>query len=253
MWRTPLGERALKGAERALFREVLGMLWDQVELAIDTGELDLCETGVGSFDRLTPNQKLAMLALIGQAMRSEDVPAPELTSVSEGAVAAVLALLRDEVKMEPAAAKLPAAKLTAEELERATFCELVGAAYPEVKAVRGDEAEGGEGESEEDADEPRVRVPAVTSHDNDAWELMIDLLFSAVLWDTDYDTDELFLDVPPEHRLDDMEFLGVDEDYFQGIAPDPTDVELTAVRRELSEICEGRRPSTDDSDYSEYF
>jgi hypothetical protein len=55
MWRTPLGERALKGAEWVVFREALGMLWDQVETGIESGEPDLFETGIAAFDRLTSN------------------------------------------------------------------------------------------------------------------------------------------------------------------------------------------------------
>jgi hypothetical protein len=238
MWKTPLGERALEGAEWALFREALGMLWDLVEMEFDTGEKELSAMGVGSFDRLTPNQKLAMLALVGRALRSVDVPAPELTSVSEGTVAAVFALLRDEADSELRRAASPTANVTAEEVERATFWrELVRAAYPEVEAVRAGEAEGEESGSEGDAVVPAADLPAVTSHDKEDWELMLDLLNDAVLWDTDYDTEELFLDAPPGQRVDDMEFLGVDEGYFMGIAPDPTDEELTEVRRVLSEVC----------------
>jgi hypothetical protein len=47
----------MKGAEWELFREGLSALWDWVEASFD----------------LQPSQKLAMLALVGQAMR-DDTP-----------------------------------------------------------------------------------------------------------------------------------------------------------------------------------
>jgi hypothetical protein len=240
MWKTPLGERALKGAEWALFREALGILWDRLEIGIDIDVPDLCQTGVGSFDRLTPTQKLAMLALIGRAMTTEDLAAPELTSVSEGTVAAVCTLLRDEARSEVVTAGLPAARRTAEDLERSTFWrERLCAAYLEVKALMAAGPEGDEAEvwAGADADDPPFDLPEVTSPDEDVWGMMIDVLNDAVLWDTDYDTDEFFLDALPEVRALDMEFLGIDEDYFKGIAPDPTDQELGEVRRELRELC----------------
>jgi hypothetical protein len=80
MWRTPLGERILEGAEWALFREGLSVLWDSVEESFDDPEL--CFTDVQIFDRLEPAQKLAMLEAVGSALCNEDVPCPELTAIS---------------------------------------------------------------------------------------------------------------------------------------------------------------------------
>ncbi len=56
MWRTPLGERVLRGAEWNLFREGLLFLGDFVEDS--SHDPDICFTGVGVFDRLEPAQKL---------------------------------------------------------------------------------------------------------------------------------------------------------------------------------------------------
>ena len=239
MWRTPLGERALRGAEWTLFREVLGVLWDQVEMGIETDEPALFRTRVRAFDRLGPNQKLAMLALVGRALAREEVPPPELTSVSEGTVAAVLALLRQEVAIELDAAASPTDRRAAETEGIAThWRELVRAAYAEVEVLLAAQFENEQVEAEEE-EEPTAALPPVTSTDKPTWESMTDELNDALLWDGDYDEEDPFLDAEPEERAADLAILRIDEDYFTGIAPDPTDAEVEEVRRVLAEICRG--------------
>jgi hypothetical protein len=87
MWWTEYGERVLRGAEWELFRRGLGRLWDW----IDDGEdpPSNCDSGVEAFDRLQMNQKLALLALVGVALREEAAPCPDLTVNTESTVAAV--------------------------------------------------------------------------------------------------------------------------------------------------------------------
>ena len=57
MWRTPEGNRVLRGAEWELFREGLSCLWDLVEDGGD--EDDRFGVGIDAFDSLQQGQKLA--------------------------------------------------------------------------------------------------------------------------------------------------------------------------------------------------
>ena len=98
MWRTPIGQRSLRGCEWDLFRQGLGMLRDQIEVSID--EPELCSTGVSVFDRLEPAAKLAMLALVGTALHDDSQPCPELTALTEGSFGAVYAMIRDVIEFE---------------------------------------------------------------------------------------------------------------------------------------------------------
>src|SRR5260370_32083275 len=88
MWRTSQGERVLKGAEWNLFREGLVELWDTVE--DDFNCKDACKTGHAAFDALQPGQKLAMLALVGQALYDDALPSPEHPAHNEATIAAVV-------------------------------------------------------------------------------------------------------------------------------------------------------------------
>jgi hypothetical protein len=87
MWWTPKGERVLRGAERDLFREGLDGTWNLVEESMD--DPNLLSSGVEAFDRLQPNQKLALLALVGNALKDEAEPRPEHTAHTEATVAAI--------------------------------------------------------------------------------------------------------------------------------------------------------------------
>ncbi len=85
MWWTPDGQRVLQGAEAKLFREALGMIVDMVR---DDAE-GLWQFGAPPFDKLQPNQKLAVLAQVGTALLCKDQPMPRLTAALEASVGAV--------------------------------------------------------------------------------------------------------------------------------------------------------------------
>jgi hypothetical protein len=96
MWWTPEGQRVLKGAEAALFKEALGVL---VDLVRDDDE-GMWHFAAPPFDALQPNPKLALLAQVGTAMLRENEPMPRLTAVSEAAVGAVYETIRVMVETE---------------------------------------------------------------------------------------------------------------------------------------------------------
>ena len=126
MWWTPRGERVLRGAEWDLFREGLDGIWNLVEESMDDPER--FSSGVEAFDRLQPNQKLALLALVGDALKDEAEPRPELTAHTEATVAAIFHHIVDQVVFEIEMAR----ELGVD--EEATFWrQLVLAAYRETE------------------------------------------------------------------------------------------------------------------------
>src|SRR3954451_6278838 len=100
MWWTRLGERILRGAEWDLFRDGLGMVRDLVEESKSADDPEIGSVGVEAFDQLQPNQKLALLARVGKALKDEGEPMPELTAHTEATVAAVYAHILAMVVME---------------------------------------------------------------------------------------------------------------------------------------------------------
>jgi hypothetical protein len=195
MWWTPDGQRILQDAEGQLFREALGMVADMVR---DDHE-GIWQVGAPPFDNLQPNQKLAVLAQVSSALLREDQPIPKLTAVLEAAVGAIYEAVRVLVEME--------IDQPAEEQE-STWRELVLAACRE----RGAE-----------------ELPDAQSNDLDEWEVVVDSLVDGVLWDEDWRADESLLDADPKASQAVKEVLGIDEDYYVAVPPDPTDEDMEGV------------------------
>src|SRR5215469_16664483 len=99
MWRTPQGDRVLTEAEWALFRVGLTILQDVIQQDI-SNKTDDTDTGVAVLDRLTPEQKLTLLAETAHALRNPAIPTPHPTAVKEGAIMAVFSMLQGELEME---------------------------------------------------------------------------------------------------------------------------------------------------------
>ena len=76
MWRMQDGDRVLTDAEWALFATGLDLLRDSIEADIGAGTDDV-DTGIPVFDRLTPEQKQALLADNAHVRRCASWASPE--------------------------------------------------------------------------------------------------------------------------------------------------------------------------------
>src|SRR5262249_48822653 len=86
--------------EWELFRDGLSMVQDLVEESKSSDDPEIGFVGVEAFDQLQPNQKLALLALVGKALKAEGEPMPELTAHTEATVAAVYSHIFAMIVME---------------------------------------------------------------------------------------------------------------------------------------------------------
>jgi hypothetical protein len=55
----------------------------------------------------------------------------------------------------------------------------------------------------------------------------------SILWDRDFEAEPTFGDADPLTGEDVKDNMGIDNDYFQAVAPDPSDEELESIRRRL--------------------
>ena len=83
MWRMQDADRVLTEAEWELFSTGLDRLRDSVEEDI-RAQTDDAETGIPVFDRLTPEQKLSLMAVTAQALRDPATQTPRHTAANEG-------------------------------------------------------------------------------------------------------------------------------------------------------------------------
>jgi hypothetical protein len=201
MWRTSSGERTLQGAEARLFAEALGSLLDEVY----TDQLCDYDLGLPCFDNLTYGQKVSVLAVVGNGLLREEVPAVPLTAVLEGAIAAVFQQVVNCVIFE------------IDEPE-------VGNSWRKMIVAARKEMEGEE-----------ICDPAC--EDQGEWDIEIQELSDCILWDADYESDDLYLDRPPEEARELRREMGVSEDYFAAVADDLTEEQTEAKVAELRSLC----------------
>jgi hypothetical protein len=71
----------------------------------------------------------------------------------------------------------------------------------------------------------------------DDWAFCIDCLHDAILWDTDYLGEELFVDLPPERARALKEKMGVADGYFLSVAPDPKADQVAPLLTDLEALC----------------
>jgi hypothetical protein len=220
MWRTSQGERVLKGAEWNLFREGLAGLRDTVEddFAGD-GE---SHSGHAAFDVLQPAQKLAMLALVGQALHDEAVRSPAHTAHNEATIAAVF----DQISLG-----------IVEEVTNQGSLPIDGAQF-----WRGLVREAWVGI----ADPSMHSRLSPSCADIETWSTIVDLLSEQILWDYDFAMGDRFLDSDPEESRAMMQELGIQPDYFTEIAPDPGDSELETAREILRKLTGRGQPAERD-------
>lgn len=211
MWQTSIGTRTLVGFEAELVRQLLGYVYYQISVAQQTPGKPF-HGGVSLFDRLEAPQQLALLAEVGQALLHRDQPPPKLTSLREGTVGVLYEQLRSRVADE-------IARERQEHTPHRYWRMLV------VTACTGAET------GDELAD-----LPTPDSHDVDAWDLMIETLADRILWDRDWEMEDLFADAVPERGRQLKRFLGIEDGYFWDIAPDPTEQQLALVRSQLDAL-----------------
>jgi hypothetical protein len=213
MWHTTRGQRTLSGAEANLVRESLTAMYD----ALETNHLPADEgynSGIDAFDRLSPEQQLAMLAVVGEALLCHHVLPPPLTALSEATAAAIFGGLQVMVEAE-----LDTEESAVEDvLDPSTFWRsLLREAVVEVNRTSG-------------------HLPEPWSNDWQRWSSLIGLVSGEVLATADWNMEDLVVDSSPEQSAAMKDGLQITDDYFDAIAPDPAGVQLCAVRRRLDAL-----------------
>jgi hypothetical protein len=198
MWRTPHGERVLRGAEWELFRAGLDTFWDWVESSV--ADPDISDTGTPAFDRLQIGQELALLAVLGTALNEEEDPRPDLTVNTESTVAAVFGQIATEVEKEIDLSRDPDWLANPDAPEEATHwrgpvlaayreamlqdeAEALAGSQDEAGRLREDPADGEERLDDEEDSDRSWSPPAATSEVAEEWEILLDVLANRILWD----------------------------------------------------------------------
>lgn len=207
MWRTPDGNRVLTSFEADAARLGLQTAVELIELGIDAG--DPWEFDVAQFDILTPEQQLWLLADVGRALFYKSVRCPNHTAINESAVYVIFRALLISVEFE-------IDDVNPDRTEtRCTICEYLS-------------------QYDADDDEEELRVISPDCCNVEQWEFEIECMADRILWDRDFELENLFVDSSPEKAGFLKSHMGISDDYFTAIASDPGD--LGPVKRTLRRI-----------------
>jgi hypothetical protein len=212
MWHTPNGDRTLTEAEWALFRVGVERLVDFI--SDEEQPLGLSGTDVDVFDDLQPEQRLALLADVAQALRDPALPPPPLTAANEATVAAVFASIRQALEWETVRADNPR---TAPREIRSLL--LAVAAEPASEWT-----------------EPLEDLPTLANQNIDEWEWLLEEIECRILWDRDFEMGDTFLDQPPEASRGLGTLVGIDPDYFTAVPREPDEAGMIVVRQTLARL-----------------
>ena len=210
MWRMQSGNRALTEAEWVLFSTGLGLLRDDIEDDI-RNQTDT-ETGILVFDRLTPEQKLALMADTAFAMREPATPAPRHTAANEGTIAAVFENIRFLLTMELDNAALK------DDCEKPTDIRQMLRAIFDPSVERED------------------RLPDETDSEPTPWDWLLEEFEDRIFWDNDFAMEGEFLDLPPDEVCAKLKQFGIDPDYYLTVPDDPSAAGLIAARQILGRL-----------------
>ncbi len=193
--------QTLEGAEARLFAEAL---WDFVsELEVDEGDYDV---GLEVFDRLTYGQKVSLLSIIGSGLLKPDIPMRKLTAAVESAIAAVFDHLKIVVNIEIDEPEI-----------KSNWRKMILAARREVGAEE---------------------LPKEDCKDEQEWFIEIEELSYLILWDADYEDEDLYIDRPPEEAQRLKDFMRMRDDYFLEIPEDLKPKQIKAELSELKKLCQ---------------
>lgn len=83
---------------------------------------------------------------------------------------------------------------------------------------------------------PKADRPEITCGNTREWYYALQALSDRILWDQDYLTADVFMDLDPDGIKDARELTGIDHEYVTAIAPDPREAERLLLLKRLREL-----------------
>ncbi len=201
-----------------MFLEAVAYTRDLLCVCVDINES--LHLGVSSFDNLQPTQQLAALHMVAMALVKKEIPPPPLSANLEGTVYAVFKNLYSLVEVEIDQCR-----------ENRNSYELRNAI---LEACRSDIV--GDRDWCQHTEEDLAALPECTCEDMDAWDFEIETLANQILWDRDFELEDMIADQDPFQVSAVKEYLGIGPDYFAIPAPDANSEEYLRLDRELVEL-----------------
>jgi hypothetical protein len=207
MWHTSRGDRTLNGDEADLVSRAIEVMVAALLMHVDDDFEDAamdCVSGIAVYDGCTPAQRIGLLHDVAKYLLTETNDPLPLSALTDATVAAIFIEIRDQIAIE-----IGLGEELAEE-DQPTWRKMVLAAHRAVFPSRADQ--------EDIAGNDGI---VASSRDLRNWEVMVEDLADSILWDRDFEMAEVFLDIDPGVSRHRRRLLGIDDNYFTMVAPDP--------------------------------
>ncbi len=240
LWHTSRGDRTLRGQEAALIQAAIDTMIDALMDHVDDEFDDASATtgygsGIAIYDAFSPAQQIGLLYDVAKHLLTDTKTTLALSAPLEATVAAIFVEARDQVAIEidfhscrPRSESEP----TWREMVLAAYRSVFANATAEETDAIGNHASPGERTD----DECHPELPDKLCSDIHVWERLVDSLTDAILWDRDFEMADSFLDVDPGVSHHRRRLLGINEDYFSSVAPDPRPDEVYGLVSRTREI-----------------
>lgn len=222
MWHTSQGDRILQGSEAILVANAIDTMVDSLMLSVDIDADDdfefcdsECESGIAVYDSLRAAQRVGLLHQVAQHLLADTPETIPLSAALEATIAAIFVEIRDQVAIE---------------------ISLYGHGFSDQLDVSWRQRVLEACEFVQSEDEESVVLPQSSCCDFDRWETLIEQLADAILWDRDFEMADTFMDADPSESLQRRQLLGIHEDYFTSVAPDPRPADVPHLVSETRSI-----------------
>lgn len=226
MWHTSRGDRTLNGHEAALVSSAVEIMVSALLMHIDEDFEESapdCESGITIYDVCTPSQRIGLLHDVAKHLLTDtDAPIP-LSALIDATVAAIFVEIRDQIAIEIELASSD--DMTGQRIWRQLVLDAHASQYPQP--------------TDEDFGLSAEEIQA-SSLDLRRWEFMINELSDMILWDRDFEMADGFLDVDPGVSQQRRRLLGIEDEYFTAVAPDPRPDEAYKLASKTRDIVRGR-------------
>lgn len=80
-------------------------------------------------------------------------------------------------------------------------------------------------------------LPDRVCRDDEEWELIVDGLTNRILWDNDFNSVGAFLDTEPDKAEEMRDKMGIDDNYYRAVPPDPKDADIPVMLAKVKDLC----------------
>jgi hypothetical protein len=175
------------------------------------------EDSDGVFDRLSQGQKQAAILQASKALLDPRFELQSVTAVMAATVDMIYQELQTLLELEVSSGgETTVREMILRAMDEADYWNAVNSSLP--------------------PDEEPVERLHSESSDIEEWTFLIESLEEDVLEDYDFDMEQTFVDMPPEHARLLKEQMNIGHDYFVATIEDPSPQSLAAIRAEIREV-----------------